>query len=300
LVAGITAATFSSASAYIADITPPEQRTAKFGLLAAAFGLGFILGPSIGGVLGAVSLRLPFWGAAAFSLANACYGFFVLPESLPVDRRTAFRWRQANPLGSVALLVAAPGLTGLATISWLQRVGHAVLPSMFVLYTQYRYHWTSTIVGYTLTFVGLSSMIVSGFLVRPIVKRLGEYRTLIVGLVFGVLSFGLVGYAPSAAYVWIGLPLLALGGLSGPALQGLASRRVGATDQGKLQGSLASLGSIADIIGPLIATQAFAFAIAAASPVYLPGAPFLLAGFLDAISLALAWRIVRPPDRLAV
>lgn len=295
LVSGITAATFSSATAYITDVTPPERRAAKFGLLAAAFGLGFILGPAIGGVLGAVSLRLPFWGAAAFSLVNACYGFFVLPESLPKARRTAFRWLQANPLGSLVLLSAAPGLVGLAAIGWLQRVAHAALPSMFVLYTEYRYGWTSTLVGAALTAVGLSSMLVSGVLVGPLVKRVGEGRALLIGSVFMLAGFAGFGLAPTALYFWAALPILSLGGFASPALQGLATRRVGPSDQGKLQGALSSLGSIADMIGPVVATQAFALAILPTGAIYLPGAPYLVAALLVAISLALAWRVARPP-----
>jgi DHA1 family tetracycline resistance protein-like MFS transporter len=295
LISGVTAATFSSASSYITDVTPPERRAAKFGLLAAAFGLGFILGPAIGGLLGAVGLRLPFWGAAVFSLANAAYGSFVLPESLSPARRTRYRWRQANPLGSVALLAAAPDLLGLVATAWLQRLAHAALPSMFVLYAEYRYGWSTATVGYALTVVGLSSMIVSGLLVGPTVKRLGERRTLLLGSTFMMAGFTGFGVAPSGAWLWVALPVLALGGFASPALQGLATRRVGPSDQGKLQGAFASLGSLADMVGPLVATQAFALAIMADGPIYLPGAPFLLAGLLAATALAFAWRVPSTP-----
>ena len=238
LVSGITAATFATAGAYIADVTPADKRAAKFGMLGAAFGFGFIVGPALGGVLGGIDLRLPFWVAAGLSLVNACYGYFVLPESLPQDRRAAFRWRMASPAGSFRLLRTDSMLSGLSVTVFLQRLAHDSLPSIFVLYTSYRYQWDVATVGLVLAAVGVAQMLVSAGLVGVVVVRFGERRALIAGLVSGALGFAVYGLAPTGALFFAGLPLLALWGLAGPSLQGLMSRQVGASDQGKLQGAL--------------------------------------------------------------
>ena len=294
VISGITAASFSTAGAYIADVTPPEKRAARFGMLGAAFGLGFIIGPAIGGVLGNIDLRLPFWGAAVLSIANAGYGFFVLPESLAPERRAPFRWRSANPLGALMLLRSDPLLTRLAAAGFLQRFAHGSLPSMFVLYTDYRYGWDAKTVGLALGAVGISQMIVSGALVGPVVARLGERRTLFLGLACGIVGFAAYGLAPNQLLFMIALPLVALWGLANPALQGLITRLVGQSTQGRLQGAQSSLGGIADMMGPLLFTQAFAAAIAPASPVRLPGAPYLIAALLVTGALLVVMRMPRP------
>ena len=293
LLSGITAATFATAGAYIADVTPPDQRAAKFGLLGAAFGFGFIVGPAMGGLLGDIDLRLPFWVAAGLSLANALYGFFVLPESLAPTRRTKFRWRIANPMGALALLRSDPLLTGLGTAVFLQRIAHDSLPGVFVLYTSYRYGWDSATVGLSLAAVGVAQMIVSAGLVGPIVARFGERRTLMAGLAFGAIGFAAYGLAPTATLFFAGIPLLALWGLSGPSLQALMSRRVGPSDQGKLQGALASAQGVAGMIGPLLFSQVFATALRAKGSLHIPGAPYLLAGGLIATALYVAMRTTR-------
>lgn len=290
LISGITAATFSTASAYVADVTPPEQRAAKFGILGAAFGLGFVIGPALGGMLGAIDLRLPFWVAAGLSLANAAYGFFVLPESLPCQNRAAFHWRRANPVGAMALLQRHPLLLGLAIAGFLLRIAHESLPSVFVLNTEYRFGWGSTATGLTLAAIGLASMIVSALLVGPVVKRIGERRSLHIGLAFGALGFTFYGIAPNSAVFLVGLPLLAMWGLCGPSLQGLMTRHVEPFEQGQLQGAQASLMGIAGMIGPLLFTQIFSVAIRKDSAIYLPGAPFLLAALLITTALLTAWR----------
>jgi DHA1 family tetracycline resistance protein-like MFS transporter len=300
VISGITAATSATAGAYIADVTPPEKRAARFGMLGGAFGLGFIIGPAVGGILGDIDLRLPFWVAAGLSLANALYGYFVLPESLPSARRAKFHWRTANPLGALKLLRAHPVLTGLATAVFLERVAHDSLPRVFVLYTEYRYQWSAATVGLALAAIGLAQMVVSGGLVGATVKRLGERRTLATGLVCGGLGFVIYGLAPTGTWFMVGLPLMALCGLAGPAMQGLMTREIGPSDQGKLQGALASLQGIAGLIGPLLFTQTFAAAIRADGAFHLPGAPYLLSAVLIAIGLVVALRATRRRTRASL
>ena len=196
-VSGVTASTYPTAAAYVADVTPPEERAGKFGMLGAAFGIGFVVGPAIGGLLGGIDLRLPFWVAAALSLANAAYGFFVLPESLPREKRTGVDWRKANPVGSLVLLRSHPELFGLAAASFLMALAHEALPNMFVLYASYRYNWDYRTVGLALAAVGVCSGIVQGGLVRPMVKRFGERACMLLGLLFGFIGFVIIGAAPT-------------------------------------------------------------------------------------------------------
>lgn len=299
LISGITSASYSTAAAYIADVTPEEERAAKFGMLGAAFGLGFVVGPAIGGLLGGVSLRLPFYVAAGLSLANALYGFFILPESLPKEKRAAFAWSKANPVGSLALLRSHPRLLGLTLVAFLYNVAHDSLPSVFVLYTDYRYHWGERLVGFCLAAVGIASTIVSALLIGPVVKRLGERRALLIGLTFGVLGFALYGWAPTGSWFLAGIPLIAIWGLSAPAFQALMSRRVGATEQGRLQGALASMSGITGMVGPLLFTQVFAFGISSQT-LHLPGAPFWTSSWLLCASLLVAWLVARDARKVAV
>jgi DHA1 family tetracycline resistance protein-like MFS transporter len=280
VISGITSATVSTAFAYVADVTPPEQRAARFGLLGAAFGAGFVFGPALGGLAGSVDPRLPFWIAAAFSIANAVYGWFVLPESLPPGKRMAFAWRRANPLGSLTLLRSHRELTGLATAGFLSNLAHASLPSVSVLYLMYRYGWDERAVGFVLAAVGVCSMIVQGALIGPTVTQLGERMTLIVGLGFGVIGFFIYGIAATGFVFLIGLPLMALWGLTSPALLGLMSRRVGDSEQGQLQGANGSLQGIANLIGPVLFAESFAYAIGTGQGLGLPGVPFLLASLM--------------------
>jgi DHA1 family tetracycline resistance protein-like MFS transporter len=294
VISGITSASIATASAYIADVTPPEKRAASFGMLGAAFGIGFVVAPALGGVLGQVDPRLPFWVAAALSLTNAMYGLFVLPESLPPERRQAFQWRRANPLGALALLRSHPELYGLASVHFLYQLAHIALPSVFVLYGSYRYGWNESLIGFTLAGVGLTSMIVQGGLVRPIVKHLGERRTLLLGLSFGAAGFAIYGLAESGAMFLLGIPVMALWGLFGPASQGLMTGHVSASEQGQLQGALSSLMGIAGVIGPGLFTQTFSRFIDTQHGWNLPGAPFLLAAVLLVLALGLAWRVTHP------
>jgi DHA1 family tetracycline resistance protein-like MFS transporter len=290
VISGITAATFATAGAYIADVTPPERRAGAFGMLGAAFGVGFVLGPAFGGLLGHADPRLPFWVAGGFSLVNSLYGLFVLPESLAHDRRAPFAWRRANPVGSLQLLRSHPELFGLAATNFLGYVAHEVLPSTFVLYTSYRLGWDDRAMGLFLAAVGLGGLVVSGGLVRPIVSRLGERRALYTGLACGAAAFAIYGLAPTSALLCMGLPLQSLWGLANPTSQALMTRHVDPSEQGQLQGANASLRGIAGLIGPGLFTQTFALFIGAGAAWHLPGAPFLVAATLLATALVIARR----------
>jgi DHA1 family tetracycline resistance protein-like MFS transporter len=293
LISGISAASITAAYAYIADVTPPLQRAARFGLLGVAFGAGFVFGPALGGLAGTVDARLPFWIAAALSLANAAYGLLILPESLPRMRRVEFSWRKANPLGSLALLRSQPQLLGLGFVNFLGNLAHASLPSIGVLYMMYRYGWDERTVGLTMAGVGLCAMIVQGGLVAPTVQRFGERAALLIGLGFGIAGFTGFGLAASGVMFWLAIPLLSLWGFASAASLGLMSRRVSAGEQGQLQGANASLMGIANLFGPAIFTQIFAVFIGAGTPWHLPGAPFLLAAAMLLAAAALAWHVAR-------
>ena len=294
VISGITAASFSTAGAYISDVTAPEKRAASFGIIGAAFGAGFVLGPALGGLLGAIAPRLPFWASAFMALANVCWGLFVLPESLPKEKRVAFSWRNANPLGALKLLRSHPTLAGLAVSYFLMNLAHVVLPSTTVLYMHYRFGWDTRAVGMLLAGVGISSLIVQGFLVKPVVNRLKERRAMAVGLTFGAVGFAIYGLAATGPIFWIGVPVMALWGIATPSLQTMMTRSVDATEQGRLQGALASLVGLASLIGPTVFTQTFAVFIGAHASWGLPGAPFLLAAGLVFAAMLLAWRTTQP------
>jgi DHA1 family tetracycline resistance protein-like MFS transporter len=289
IISGITSSSFPTAMAYIADVTDPDQRAGKFGLLGVAFGVGFIVGPALGGVLGDVSLRAPFWGAAALSLANATYGFFILPESLPPDRRSPFHWRRANPIGAVRMLRSHPQLFALGCASFLSMLAHDSLPTTFVLYTNYRYGWGQRMVGLVLAMVGAASIVVQGGLVGRMVAWLGERKAMAVGFVSGATGMIVYGFAPTGAVFLAGIAMTALYGLSNPSMQSLMTRRVAATEQGQLQGAIGSMNGVANMIAPVLFTGIFAAAIGRFSDLHLTGAPFLLAGMFLVAALAVSW-----------
>ena len=288
IISGISAASISTAYAYVADVTEPDKRAQLFGMLGVAFGVGFVLGPALGGIAGSFDPRLPFWIAAGLSLLNGVYGLLILPESLPPEKRAPFNWRLANPIGSLMLLRSHPKLTGLAIVSFLEHLAHASLPNIAVLYMMYRYSWSEQTVGFVMALVGLCSMVVQGALIGPSVKHLGESRAMIVGLVFGVAGFAAFGLAATGFWFLAGIPLLALWGIASAATLGLMSRYVSESEQGQLQGANASMMGIASLIGPGIFTQSFALFIGAGAIVYLPGMPFLLAAVMLAASIAVA------------
>ncbi|BFU96403.1 MAG: Tetracycline efflux transporter [Nitrospira sp.] len=289
VLSGMASSSFSTAGAYIADVTAVEQRAAAFGKMGVAFGLGFVLGPAVGGLLGAVDPRLPFWGAAGTSLINACYGYFVLPESLHPEKRRAFTWTRANPVGALALLRSHRELFGLALANFIMNLAHVVLPSVTVLYLGYKFGWDSAAVGLTLAAVGAFAMIVQGVLVGPITRAYGEPRTVRAGLFCGALGFSIYGLAPRGWVYCLGIPIMAFWGLAGPAMQSLMTRRVGHTEQGRLQGAIASLIGIAGLVGPGLFTQTFAYFINPDTWWHLPGAPFLLASCLLMLAMTIAW-----------
>ena len=290
VISGITSASVSTAFAYIADVTPPEQRAAMFGKIGVAFGAGFILGPSVGGLLGGMDPRLPFWVAAGLSFANTLYGLLILPESLPPERRAPFHWKSANPLGALRLLGSNRVLAALSLVNFLAQVAHVVLPSTFVLYATYRYGWDAKTVGLTLALVGICSMAVQGAAIGPIVRRFGERRALLLGLAFGAAGFFIYGAAPTGVLFWLGIPVMSLWGVAGAATQALTTQLVTPEQQGQLQGATSSVQSVSQMVGPFLFTLTFAYFIGANAPMKLPGAPFLLASLLLLLAMVIAMR----------
>jgi DHA1 family tetracycline resistance protein-like MFS transporter len=292
IISGITSSSFPTASAYVADVTPPEQRAAKFGLLGAAFGLGFIIGPAVGGVLGDIDLRLPFWVAGGLSLANAAYGYFILPESLPPEKRARVPWRVANPLGSLSFLRAHPELLALGATFFLYYFAHEVYPTLFVLYGDYRYAWSARDLGLTLALFGLGSTITSAFLIGPIVKRIGERNAMILGLSLSATSALVIALAYTGTLFFLSIPLASLGGLSSPSLMSIASRQASETEQGRLQGALGSLQGIAMMVAPLVLSQLFSASIQRGGQP-LAGVPFAFTSLVLLTALLLAARATR-------
>jgi|FEC22Drversion2_1045045.scaffolds.fasta_scaffold00388_7 MFS transporter, DHA1 family, tetracycline resistance protein len=290
IISGITSATLATARAYIADVSTPERRAQAFGVIGMSFGIGFVLGPAIGGFLGEIDPRLPFWVSAAASLANALFGWFVLPESLPPSRRMAFSWKRANPVGSLKLLLSHRELPHLATIHFLITLVQQVLPAAFVLYTAHRYGWDERTIGLTLVALGLGSATVQGFLIGPIVRSLGPRLTLMLGLSCGSIGMAIYALAPSGPWFWLGVPALAFWGMSSPALQHMMTGRVGASEQGQLQGANNCLRSFSAMIGPTVFGGLFAWLM---QP--LPGAPFFLSALLLLVAVTVTWSVKTPP-----
>jgi MFS transporter, DHA1 family, tetracycline resistance protein len=290
LISGVTSASWSLGSAYVADITPAEERSKKFGLLSAAFGLGFVVGPVVGGLLGKFDLRLPFWVAGGLSLANFVYGLVVLPESLAPHLRTKVDLTKANPVGALKLLGSHPELLGLGAATFLYYLAHVALPATFVLYTDHRYGWSELMTGVALMVVGIASTIVGATMVGPVVKKLGDRRGLLLGL--GVASVGFLVYAlaTNTAAFMAGIPITALMGLVGPTNNALMTRRVGPSEQGALQGALGSLRGITEMIGPVVFSESLAWSIRSHADAPFNGAPFLLAGVMLVMSAVISWR----------
>jgi DHA1 family tetracycline resistance protein-like MFS transporter len=294
VLSGLTSASVPTATAYISDVTAPEKRSKAFGLLGAAFGAGFILGPAVGGWLGMHNPRLPFWVAGVCSLVNFCYGMFVLPESLPTERRQPkLQWKNANPVGALRLLRSHAELLGLAAVNFLGYVVHEIYVTVYVLYVIYRFGWNPRMIGISLAVVGIASM-VSYSLVGPIVERLGERRTLLTGLACATAGFAMFGW-PSPIVFLVAIPVNALWALAGSTSQSLMTRHVSASEQGELQGALASLRGVAMLFGPGIFSLTFAYCI---SPAHLhPSAPWQLATILMLVSLAVAWVVAKDKDK---
>jgi len=298
---GATAATFSTANAYVADVSTAETRPRNFGWMSAAFGIGFLLGPVTGGLLATHplqignfhldGLRVPFLLAAALCAVNWLFGFFVLPESLPPERRLkTFDWRKANPVASLTLLRSHHDLVPLATINFLSQLAQQVLPGIFVLYTQFRYGWSLPFLSITFFVTGGLGILVQGFVVVPVVRAIGERGAVIVGAAAGALGFAIYGLASTQWAYFAGMPIFALQGLMMPGLQGLMTQRVTPQEQGRLQGANQSLGGISSILGPLFP---LVFAFALRNVPSLPGLPILVAAALTAVALLLALRFAR-------
>ena len=293
IISGITAASFSTANAYVADVTPPNKRAQAFGMIGMAFGIGFVIAPAIGGFLGEINQRAPFWVAVVLCLANFVYGLFVLPESLPPEKRSPrFDWRHANPVGSLRLLSRYPQVLGLVGVLFLMALAHMVYPSTFVLYADYRFGWGPQMVGYTLAAVGVLAAIVQGVLIKKIVGSLGERRALMLGLGCGTLGFMLYALAPTGYWFWAAMPVAALWGVATPAAQAMMTHHVDPTEQGRLQGAVASLSSIAGIIAPTIFTRAFAAVTGAHLHDAWAGATFAISAAMVGLGWIIAWRTI--------
>jgi len=294
LVAGVMGASITTANAYIADVSTPETRARNYGFVGAAFGLGFIFGPALGGLLGGISLRLPFFVSAGLALVNWLYGFFVLPESLAPEHRSTVSWRKMNPLGSLRQLQAYPLVAGLAVAFLFASMAQRGLENVWVLHTTFRYGWNMQTNGLTLALVGLMAVLVQGFLIKPIVARMGERRTITLGLTASMLAFLAYGLASQG---WMVPPIIVFGALAGvalPAIQGLVAGTVHSSDQGKIQGAFTSLTSMTAIVSPLVFTSGlFSYFTSETAPIILPGAPFFLGSLLFLVSLALLARLFR-------
>jgi DHA1 family tetracycline resistance protein-like MFS transporter len=289
LISGITSSTYPTALAYVTDITTPEQRAAKFGMLGAAFGIGFVAGPGISAMLIGIDLRLPFYAAAALSLVNTAYGFFVLRESLPSVRRAPVNWRKANPMGSLRLLRSHPELMTLSMATLLMYLAHEALPNMFILYSDYRYHWSDVFSSLALMMVGICSSVVQGGLVGRVVRRFGERACMVMGLTFGAVGFAMFGSANSGLFFLAGIPFVALWGMAGPAMQSLMSRRVLATEQGQLQGAVGSIRGMTGMIGPILMGGLFSQTAGPRALIEAPGAIYYLAAILVIATITIAW-----------
>lgn len=291
VIAGVMGASFTTASAYIADISKPEEKAKNFGLIGAAFGLGFIIGPSIGGLLGQYGSRVPFYVAAALTALNWLYGYFILPESLAKENRRKFDWKRANPVGTLIQLKKYPMIIGMAgALMLIYIAGHAT-QSTWAYYTKELFEWDTAWIGYSLTFVGIMVAFVQGVLIRWVMPVLGQNKAVYVGLLLYTIGFILFGIAYQEWMLFAFTVVYTLGGIAGPALQGIMSNGVPSTEQGELQGGLTSLMSITSIIGPPLMTMVFAyFTDQNLLNIYLPGAPFFLGAVLAFFSLLLAFR----------
>ena len=290
LISGATSASFSISGAYVADVTPLENRAARFGLLGTAFGIGFIVGPAIGGILGAIDLRAPFWASAALSFANFLYGLFILPESLPADKRSPFRLHAANPIGAMRFLGSRPVLLTLGVVALFSFLAHDAIPNTFVLYSTYRFGFDERAIGLSLAIVGVASLIVQGLVVGRAVARLGEYRTLLAGLAIGFVAELMFALAPTSTIFLLALPVFSFFGLTGGPLQAIASREVGPNEQGQLQGALSSLRSIVTLVTPGLYTGTFALFVGPLASLGVPGAPYILSAILMAFSAGILIR----------
>jgi len=296
---GVAAANFATVSAYIADVTPPEKRAQSYGMVGAAFGIGFIVGPALGGYLAHIDPKLPFWCAAGLALSNFLYGYFVLPESLKPGNRAAISVARLNPFSAMRWLYEKPKLFGLVAVVFLSSFAHVVYPSTFVLFADYRFAWSELDVGLALGTVGLLAAIMQGGVIKHAVKRFGEKKLVLFGLSAGVVGFTAYGAAPTGAYFIAAMPIMACWGLAGPSAQSLMSQQIGSNEQGRMQGAVSSMNSLANIFGPLAFAytfEAFVKGTAGSTPpagFEIPGAAFFLAAFVLLLALCVAFFVLR-------
>ncbi len=295
---GLTAASFSTANAYVADVTPPEDRARRYGMMGSAFGFGFLVGPVLGGSLALINIRLPFMVAAALALANGLYGFFILPESLPLDRRASrFEWRKANPIASLRFLGEHGALLGLAGIYFLFMLSQSVWPNVFVLYASYRFHWNTAMIGVMMMITGGSGILTQMFLVGPAAKRFGERGVLLIGAACSAINMIIAGLAPTGLYYFIGMPFGAFANFLQAGLLGLMTRRVLPTEQGRLQGSNQSIQGVTSILGPLLYGLTFAWAVRNNAVWHMSGLPILISAGLLIVAFGVGLRVATPvPD----
>jgi DHA1 family tetracycline resistance protein-like MFS transporter len=292
VIAGIMGASVTTVSAYIADVSTPEHRARNFGLIGVMFGLGFICGPALGGLLGSIHLRMPFFVSAGLALLNWLYGFFILPESLPVERRSPLVLSKANPLGTLQRLRAYPIVSGLAAAFVCMSLAQRGLENVWVLYTGFRYGWDERTNGLVLALVGLMAALVQGLLVRHVVRQLGERRTVVVGMAISTTAFLGYGLASQGWMVPFIIVFGSFGGLTGPAIQSIVAGSVDPSDQGKIQGALTSLMSLTNIVAPLLFTAGlFSYFTSEQAVFHLPGAPFFVGSALLLSALLIVRRV---------
>jgi MFS transporter, DHA1 family, tetracycline resistance protein len=294
VISGLTASSVPTAMAYMADVTPRERRAAAFGMLNAAFGIGFVFGPAIGGLLGNINPRLPFWVAGGLSLVNGCYGLFVLPESLSLLNRCPFSWRRANPVGSLSMLKHGPMLA-IAAVLLIGYIAQQSLMNVYVIYADYRYHWTNRTVGFSLATIGICTAIYGGLLIKPVVAKIGERGAITIGLIGGAIGYSMFGFSKTGLLFWLGIPFLNMMSFTWPATQSLLSRKTSPSEQGQLQGAINSLRGIAGLLGPSLFTYIFSKSIGVGAILHLPGAPFYAAATMLLIALVIAQRATRAP-----
>ncbi|MDQ2832603.1 MAG: TCR/Tet family MFS transporter [Acidobacteriota bacterium] len=293
VISGLTASSIPTAMAYMADVTPRERRAAAFGMLNAAFGIGFVLGPALGGMLGNVNPRLPFLVAGGLSLVNGLYGLFVLPESLSRENRSPFSWRRANPIGSLNLLNHG-SMIAISCLLLLGYLAQQSLMNVYVIYADYRFHWTDRTVGFSLATIGVFTAIYGALLVKPVVKKIGERGAITLGLIGGAIGYTMFGLSKTGVVFWLGIPFLNLMSFTWPSAQSILSQKTSPSEQGQLQGAINSLRGIAGLFGPILFTWIFSKSIGPAAPFHLPGSPFFTAAAMLLIALIIAQRAAKP------
>ncbi|NOX50605.1 MAG: TCR/Tet family MFS transporter [Gammaproteobacteria bacterium] len=287
ILTGATSATHSTANALIADVSPPQERAQNFGLLGLAFGMGFIVGPSLGGFLGEVDIRLPFFAAAGLAALNTLYGYIVLRETLPKNKFRKFEWKRANPIGMLAHLAKYPVLIGLMIVMFIYNIGHHVYPSNWSFYTIEKFNWTPFDIGLSMALVGLLMAFVQGYLIRIVIPKWGAQKTALVGFMAAFIAYAGIATAQNTISLYTWCFMSAFSGLIGPAISSIMSNQVSQNEQGELQGIIASVGSVAAIIGPLMMTQSFAYFTSPATPFYFPGVAFMIAAGLALVSIVI-------------